>query len=238
MTVPVPFTRALLALCLLAINQSVFAQEAICGSLRNHFGPFDYRTARPEDIENVESNHFTPRVENLQGGNKTVTPGGDMAYTLHVFPNHPRALMSLIKFAERKKKTHLPEMKYSVPCYFERAERFKPDDAWVKTLHGVYLLRSGKFQEAKEKLEAALELAGDNANIYYNLGLAYFDLKDYDKALNAAHHAYTLKFPLPGLRDKLQRAGKWRDPVPQANAAAGQTESPQGDASAEQPTRH
>lgn len=226
MDMPTPIlTKALLLLSLAAINQSILAQEAVCGSLRNHFGPFDYRTARPEDIQNVESNHFTPRVENLIGGNKTVTPGGDMAYTLHVFPNHPRALMSLIKFSERKKSIRLPEMKYTVPCYFERAERFRPDDAWVKTLHGIYLLRSEKHVAAKEKLEQALALAEDDPNVHYNLGLAYFDLNEYEKALGAAHRAYALGFPLPGLRDMLQRAGKWREPEPKINTAAKQSES-------------
>lgn len=237
MNVPVTMIRALLALCLVAIHQNTLAQESICGSLRNHFGPFDYRTARPDDIQNVESNHFTPRVENLIGGNKTVTPGGDMAYTLHVFPNHPRALMSLIKFAERKKSIRLPEMKYSVPCYFERAERFRPDDAWVKTLHGIYLLRSGKNVAAKEKLEQARDLAEDDANVHYNLGLAYFDLDEYEKALKAAHRAYALGFPLPGLHDMLQRIGKWRDPEPKINATAEQNSAPSGDVPAEQPAK-
>ena len=45
-----------------------------------------------------------------------------------------------------------------------------------------------------------------------DLGLAYADLKQYDKALESAHRAYGAGFPLPGLKNKLKRAGKWREP--------------------------
>ena len=34
----------------------------------------------------------------------------------------------------------------------------------------------------------------------------------YDKALASAHRAYGAGFPLPGLKNKLKRAGKWREP--------------------------
>jgi hypothetical protein len=44
----------------------------------------------------------------------------------------------------------------------------------------------------------------------------YFDLKDYDKSLEHAQIAYAQGFPLPGLKHKLQKAGKWREPPPVA----------------------
>jgi len=134
-----------------------------------------------------------------------------MAYTLNVFPNHHRALMALIKLA-KKEKTNFPlDMGFSVECRFDRAERFAPEDAMVKSLHGIYLMQKGQNQEGAEKLKEALELAGDNASIHYNLGLAYFDLKDYDKALASAHKAYQQGFQFPGLRNRLERVGKWKD---------------------------
>ena len=67
--------------------------------------------------------------------------------------------------------------------------------------------------------EAALAAAGDNANVHYNLGLAYVDLKRYDKALDSAHAAYRLGFPFPGLKNKLQRVGAWREPAAAGRAA-------------------
>ena len=82
----------------------------------------------------------------------------------------------------------------------------------VKVLHGVFLLRSGSRTEAIAKLEQAAVLDSGDANIDYNLGLAYFDVGQYEKSLQSAHRAYAAGFPLPGLREKLKRAGKWRAP--------------------------
>ena len=124
--------------------------------------------------------------------------------------------MAVIKLSEKEKTDKPRGMGYTAACWFDRAERFRPDDGTVKMLHGIYLIRKGKAQAAAEKLEQASALAGDNANITYNLGLAYFDLKQYDKSLASAHAAYALGFPLPGLRDKLKRAGKWSEPTPVA----------------------
>ncbi|MHB1360566.1 MAG: tetratricopeptide repeat protein [Rhodocyclaceae bacterium] len=188
--------------------------EINCGSLRNHYGPFDYRTASAETRQLVERVHFTPKVELLRGGENWMNPSQDLSYTLGVFPNHHRALMSLINYAKKTKSEHPDGMKISVACRFDRAERFAPEDAVVKSLYGVYLMHKGLKSEAAKKLEDALQLAGDNANTHYNLGLAYFDLKDYDKSLASAHKAYQMGFHLPGLRSKLEKAGKWKDPPP------------------------
>lgn len=191
--------------------------EIGCGNpFRNHFGPFDYRTAPADTRDLVERAHFTPKVELLRGGQNWMNPSQDLSYTLGVFPNHHRALMSLINYAKKTKSEHPDGMKISVACRFDRAERFAPEDAVVKSLHGVYLMQRGMKSEATKKLEEALELAGDNANIHYNLGLAYFDLKDYDKSLASAHKAYQMGFPLPGLRYKLEKAGHWRALPPKA----------------------
>jgi tetratricopeptide (TPR) repeat protein len=81
----------------------------------------------------------------------------------------------------------------------------------VKVIHGVYLQQSGKSDAALAKLEAARALDNTDPNIDYNLGLAYFDVGEYEKALQSAHRAYVAGFPLPGLREKLRRAGKWRE---------------------------
>lgn len=225
--------QSALAIAIVVAPISAVAGEIDCGSLKNHFGPFDYRSASPEQRRLVEGTHFTPKVESLAGGNTTISAGGDMAYTLNVFPNHHRALMALIKLSEKEKTDKPRDMGYTVACRFERAERFRPDDATVKMLHGIYLMRKGKMQAAAEKLEEANSLAGENANILYNLGLAYFDLKQYDKALASAHAAYALGFPLPGLRDKLKRAGKWTDVPP---VAVNQPKSPENHAKKEDAT--
>src|ERR1700682_1722293 len=59
------------------------------------------------------------------------------------------------------------------------------------------------------------------------LGLAYFDLRDYDNALDRARSAYRLGFPLPGLRNKLQEVGKWQNVETPATSVAPDKQAPE-----------
>lgn len=204
-----------------------------CGELRNAYGPYDYRTEKSK-LEIVEGAHFLPFVENLTRGNTSTTPGGDIDYMLRASPNHHRALFAMMRLA-KKEKTEKPRgSRYTIACWLDRAERFAPNDGVVKMLYGSYLLEKGRAEEARKKLEEALELAGDNANVYYNLGLVYFELKDYEKALANAHRAYQLGFQLPGLRNKLEKIGMWKDPLPagsnspEISASSSKSSEPEG----------
>jgi tetratricopeptide (TPR) repeat protein len=98
---------------------------------------------------------------------------------------------------------------YSVDCWFDRAMRFRPDDGQVRLIYGITLLKANRVPAAIQRLDEADKLLPNDPNVQYNLGLAYFDEKDYDKAHEYAKKAYALGFPLPGLRDKLQRVNKW-----------------------------
>lgn len=196
-----------------------FAQELdlACGNVSGTaqsggYGPFDYRTDKSK-LGVVEAYHFDAGVESLTRG-KTGAIEADIAYTLNVFPNHHRALMAMMNLGVRERKAKLPGAAYSVECYMYRAERFRPDDGMVKVIYGLFHLKNGRPQQALTKLEAGAKLDSQNANVQYNLGLAYFDLKQYDKSLQSARRAYALGFPLAGLRDKLKRAGKWSESGP------------------------
>ncbi|MDP2171364.1 MAG: tetratricopeptide repeat protein [Rhodocyclaceae bacterium] len=208
-------------LCCIVIFGMTISSTAVaqgnCGNLNEGYGPFDYRTQKHE-LKIVEGAHFLPFVENLSRGNTSTTPGGDIDYTLRASPNHHRALLAMMKLSSKEKRDKPIGARYTIACWLDRAERFAPDDAMVKTIYGTFLLQKGKADEGVKKLEEALVMAGDNANIHYNLGLAYVDLKDYDKALASAHKAYQLGFPLPGLRNKLERVGQWRDLPPKVVA--------------------
>ncbi len=186
--------------------------DFVCGSLQNAYGPFDYRSDKSK-LPIVEMVHLTPDVLNLVRG-KTGAIGGDLDYTLRAFPNHPHALMSMIRLGERSKSQHPAGAHYSVECYLQRAIRFRADDVMVKLIYATYLAKNGKSSAALDQLNAAVDLGEVNANLHYNIGLVYFDLKQFGKALEHAHVAYNLGFPLPGLRDKLKRAGKWQDVLP------------------------
>ena len=192
-----------------------------CGELRSHgqFGPFDYRSAKNQ-LPIVEGYHFTPAVEALIRGSTNTLPGSDLDYTLRAFPNHHKALIAMVGYGEKMKSSKPSGLNYPIECYFERALRFQPDDTIVRMLYARFLAKLARSQEAKNQLERATTLAGDNAFSQYNIGLIYFDFKEYDKALAQAHKAIALGFMQPALREQLQAVGKWIAPssVPPDNA--------------------
>ncbi|HQT25586.1 MAG TPA: tetratricopeptide repeat protein [Burkholderiales bacterium] len=190
---------------------SAFA-EGICppANVDAAYGPFNYEdpVAKAKRLPIVEKFHFTSEVENLIKG-ESGSVGGDLDYVLRSFPNHHRALNSLIRLALKQKRTQITDMHFTVDCYFERAIGFVPDDAIVHLLYGNYLYGVKKYNESLDQYLDAEKLDPQNANVLYNAGLLYFDLKDYEKALSYAKRAYAAGFPLQGLKLKLEKAGKW-----------------------------
>jgi tetratricopeptide (TPR) repeat protein len=184
----------------------------LCGDIyAKRYGPFDY--TNPEDFKKklpvVEQYHFTSEVENLSAGNTAAEPGSDLSYTLSAFPNHHRALASMVKLALREK-TNRPRLsKYTVDCWFDRAIEWRPRDGMVRMIFGNYLSHVKRYKEAQEQYQEAEALLKNNTNLYYNMGLMYFNMKDYDKSLQYAKKAYGGGFPLPGLKNMLVKAGKW-----------------------------
>ncbi len=160
----------------------------------------------------VEKFHFTAPVENLTRG-LSGTLGDDISYTLEHFPNHHRALASMAKLGLREKAPQPRGAKYPVDCFFERAIRFKANDPVVRAIYGAYLLAGGQNEAALLQLREAARLGPDNPTTHYNLGLMYVKKKEYALALEHAHEAYALGFPLPGLKNKLTAAGQWREPA-------------------------
>lgn len=79
----------------------------------------------------------------------------------------------------------------------------------VAILYGFWLLKKGEKTLAMEQFDKVNSAETRTVNIIYNLGLGYFEAKEYDKALAAAHEAYAAGYSFPGLRNKLQKAGKW-----------------------------
>ena len=174
------------------------------------YGPFDYRTATPAQKNIVEIYHFTPEIESLQSG-ISGTLGGELDYTLQAFPNHPRALMALIRLGQRDKTAHPKGSKYTVECFVERAVAYRPDDPNVLQIRGIYYSMNRRYDRAIADFTAVLEQQPDNANARYNLGLAYFETGNYAAANTAAQLAEKLGFPLAGLKNKLKAKGKWSD---------------------------
>src|SRR5690606_4394679 len=134
----------------------------------------------------------------------------DISYTLRAFPNHPRALNAMANLARREQSIKPKGSDYTLDCWFQRALAFAPNDPNVHGVYGVQLLKDAKPKEALAQFRKA-EANGPNGNLYYNMGLAYFELKDYAQARNYAKKAYARGFNLPGLKQKLQQVGAWKD---------------------------
>ena len=190
-------------------------EERTCGTfwITSGVGPYDYR--HPGDTPdipggiaaNLEGNHLRPETLALTDRNA----GADLDYVIRAVPNHPRALLAMVRLAQKMKSENLKIGVFTVPCHFIRSITFAPDDPMVRFAYGLYLSHFGKKEAALAQFLKAEELGADNANNLYNIGLLYVDLRDYDKGLAYAKRAYAAGFPLPGLRDKLKRAGKWQE---------------------------
>jgi len=195
------------------LTVSFFATNVPAAPLPHCGVPTGYDYTNSENrgyLGTVEQHHFTPTVESLRGGS-TGTIGGDLSYTLMMFPNHHRALAAFGKLSLRDKTLKPAGAKFSVECFFDRAIRFKPSDGIVRMVYGNYLQKAGQTDKAIEQLRIAVDLQPEDPTINYNLGLLYAQKKDYEQAKPYAKKAYELGFPLPGLRNKLIEAKKWED---------------------------
>ena len=201
------------------------ARPQLCGSLRNHYGPYDYRTQH-DKLVIVEQYHFDAGVEALVKPMASTQIGGDIAYTLATSPNHHRALMATIRLGERLNSHQPPGMRYTVECYLERGLRFRPDDTVVRQLYAQWLVKQGRRDDALRQLAIAAEYAQDNALTHHNIGMIYLDLGVSDQALAQAHKASALGFAGSRLEERLRRAGVWRDELAPSSAPASSPSSP------------
>jgi tetratricopeptide (TPR) repeat protein len=74
---------------------------------------------------------------------------------------------------------------------YRRVIELDPKNPYAYNNLGAVLVQSGKFREAIEPLQKSLEFSADG-QAYSNLGIAYFYLKDYDKAIPAYEKAVQL----------------------------------------------
>jgi tetratricopeptide (TPR) repeat protein len=195
------------------------AEKPLCDEVGHTRG--DYVSDR-KWLKLVEDFHFTPNIEALTVKGDPTNIGSNLDYTIRSFPNHHRALSTLVRFGERTKSDRPPGLPRTIECYFQRAVKFRPDDTIVRMLFANYLIAKSRPQEAQAQLEAAqAHVAEDNPFGLYNLGLLYADLKLYDKSLELAHRALKLGLKRTELRDRLVKAGQWREPdADPADAAA------------------
>ena len=189
----------------LALSPAVSAQN-----VNNDY----YRFGGTELLRNVESYHLAPahakyRARQYQSGHSEVM------FMLNYFPNHPQALMLLVDYCEVWK-SPLCDVQQAI----ENAIAVNPTAPTTYVIQGIYLYRTKMFPASIAALEKALKLDPNSVNGHYNLGLAYFETKQYDLANAHAQRADQLGAAVPGLRDKLMRAGQWKPVNPAATDGA------------------
>ncbi len=182
-------------------------------------GPNDYydmSSWTQQYVRAVERNHLIPaekQVINGYTGGQFYDIWEEIDFVLRWFPNHPKGLQFMARWLP--KYPH-PSDK-GVEYYFRKAIEYRPApelrpaDATARMLYAIYLHKKKNYQKAQEQYESALSITPDNSEIHYNLGLLLTAKKNYPAALKHAHTAYSLGFPLPGLKNKLKKAGKWKD---------------------------
>jgi len=182
-----------------------------CGDFRGvDLGHIDYRlrSSSPDvakGVKDLDNYHTTPaRNELMKARPHAQTVVSNLDFSLRHSPNHHEALRLLVKYElDGGNLAGYPSSR----CYLDWAHRYAPDDPTVLQYGGIYFWKKGDVPRAEAWFLKSLEFQPDSADANYNLGLMYFDQKDMEKARKYARQAYAAGFPLPGLRDKLARAG-------------------------------
>ena len=180
---------------------------------RDYYNP-GTGTDERADWQNAHQFHLGPAFDAMKRGNWG--PARDnLEFILRVFPNSPLALNGISELCVLKWRSP----KCDADSWMEKAVAVNPSIATTWIIYGIHLQREKRPAEAVEKFKRGLELRPDDINGHYNLGLAYFDLKDYDNANKQAQMSYALGAPLPGLRDMLKRVGAWKPPAAEKSDA-------------------
>lgn len=201
--------RMVQAWLLLAALGGQPAWGADCEAFKWQDERLDFNAAKDQlRISQIEGFHFDADTENLIRG-MTGPVGGDIDFLVRYSPNHHRALAALVRLSVREKSPSPYGVKLTVECYLLRALEFRPSDSEVQKIYGTYLSRLGRNAEALARFEEAERLAPEDPVIAYNMGLLLADKRDYERARTYAQRAYSAGIQLPGLREKLARAGQW-----------------------------
>ena len=204
----------LILFSLLCFNQAAFSAPnktsapwvgdslmgAPCIGNPQRFGPFDYlhRKSLPYELNIVEKYHFNEKKQ-------------DLDYTIRAWPNHHKALYASVRYRIDSWKKRVPAKKTPAECYLQRAINFSPKDGTTQMLYAILLHRTKHKSMALEQYRSALKVEPNNAQVKYNLGLLLVELGKFDEANKHAQEVYGRGYPLPGLKNKLIKAGRWKN---------------------------
>ena len=219
---PKYWVRLIIAPCWPLLAGAVLFSLAM--PLRAQFQPVDYYLARATNsgpLQIAENLHLKKAELHMVAGttasgrNRTFeyeSAYKESKFILGQFPNHPQALLVAIDACSK-----WGSPLCTVDDLLQTALEINPKAAGTYVIQGIYSHRQQRYAEAIQSFKTALEIDPSSINAHYNLGLTYFEIKQYDRANDEAQQAYALGAPLSGLRLKLERAGKWK---PQKQEAA------------------
>jgi tetratricopeptide (TPR) repeat protein len=163
-----------------------------------------YTNVNKSILSTVERYHLGPGEEKLNAKHY-IAAQADFQFILNYYPNHPRALLLMAELCETWKSPTC-----DLEQVFNRAVARNPNIATTFVIIGIDQERTKRIPAAIESFKHALAIEPDSVNANYNIALAYLDSGQYDLANEHAQKAYALGAPLPGLRDRLERAGHWQ----------------------------
>lgn len=172
-------------------------------------------------IKVVEQYHWEPGLQ-AERRNQFIDAYGSWDFILRWVPNHIPALRKMIDLVILHKRPDL------VIPYLDEAVAFCPTCADVAIVYGIYYQRVGQPEKAIEKYKKALEANAYSIDAHYNLGLALIEKGRLAEANEHAQLAYEYGHRLPGLRNKLQKAGAWK-PLPPSVPASDAKAAPAPD---------
>lgn len=163
----------------------------------------------------VEGAHFTKGVQRGDYGNAGSLEG-DLNYVLNKFPNHPKAL--LVAARNQMKPSYNPRHQYrkdrtwpTKECYFQHALRRAPTDPSIHLVIAIFYHEYGNFEVAARHYQSSIKLGPGNPEAHYNYGLFLVDINRANDALTHAQQAYTMGYPLEGLKNRLKRQKVWKE---------------------------
>jgi tetratricopeptide (TPR) repeat protein len=196
----IPLLRALVAAAAVGHVAIAAAQQGN----RDYYAVDRSDREQRELLKNVEIHHLPLATRSIKT-RQYASALADLEFVLNFYPNHPQALVMLGELcAMWRSPKCLPEES------FARAVAVNPKVPGTYTARGIFLLREQRVKDSIASFRQALELDPDSLNAHYNIGLAYIEAKEYELANQHAQKAYALGAPVPGLREKLKRAGHWR----------------------------
>lgn len=177
-----------------------------CRGVTPNLGPFDYTKAylHETELSLVQAAHFNSNVELLiKGAKQKGNMLGDIHYTLKAFPNHHRALNTVINYRMKNGPYSNNKGIKQPECYFLRAINFAPKDDMSMMLYGLYLHKVNKLVDAEDMYKKALKINPNNLQAMYNYGLLALELGNLEQAKGFAKKVYAKGFVLKGLQRRI-----------------------------------